>query len=112
MNQKIINTKNEKIEVRREYWLKHVEEWKRRGLGQIEYCRRTGFKYERLKWWICRLKKSDKFLPVRIIFEEKCTREISEIEIKLRGSLSVIVKRNFEGDLLKRVIKSLESYHV
>ena len=112
MSQEIISIKNEKIGVRREYWLKHVEEWKRSGLGQVEYCRKTGAKYERFKWWIRRLKKSDKFLPVRIIFEEKDTRGISEIEIKLRGSLSIIVKRDFEEDFLKRVIKSLEPYHV
>ena len=48
MSQEIISIKNEKIGVRREYWLKHVEEWKRSGLGQVEYCRRTGAKYERL----------------------------------------------------------------
>ena len=31
----------------------------------------------------------------------------SEIEIRLAGSLSVIVKKDFEEDLLRRVIKSL-----
>ena len=108
MSQEIINIQNEKLEVRREYWLNHVEEWKRSGLGQVEYCRRTGAKYERLRWWIDRLKKSNQFLPVRII-PEKIN---PEIEIRLPGSLSVIVKRDFEEDLLRRVIKSLGGCHV
>ncbi|HQS84976.1 MAG TPA: hypothetical protein PLY23_08815 [Alphaproteobacteria bacterium] len=108
MSEEIINIQNEKLEVRREYWLNHVEEWKRSGLGQVEYCRRTGAKYERLRWWIDRLKKNNQFLPVRII-PEKIN---SEIEIRLPGSLSVIVKKDFEEDLLRRVIKSLGGYHV
>ncbi len=108
MSQEIINIQNEKLEIRREYWLNHVEEWKRSGLGQVEYCRRTGAKYERLKWWIDSLKKKSEFLPVRII----PAKINSEIEIRLPGSLSVIVKKDFEEDLLRRVIKSLGGCHV
>ncbi len=108
MSQENINIQNEKIEVRREYWLTHVEEWKRSGLGEVEYCKRTGAKYERLKWWIYRDKKNNQFLPVQIIPEKLSP----EIEIRLPGSLSIIVKRDFEEDLLRRVIKSLGGYRV
>ena len=107
MSQEIINIQNEKLEARRAYWIRQVEEWKKSGLGQVEYCKKTGVKYERLKWWICRDKKIGQFLSVRVIPE----KTNSEIEIRL-GSLRVIVKRDFEEDFLRRVIKSIGFYHV
>ena len=97
-----------KRNARYQNWSSHIKNWKESGLSQIEYCKRDDLKYGTFKAWACKFKEKSEFLPVRII-PEKIN---SEIEIRLPGSLSVIVKRDFEEDLLKRVIKSLGGCHV
>ena len=93
---------------RHQNWSTHIKNWKESGLNQAEYCRRADIKYGTFKAWACKFKEKPEFLPVRII-PEKIN---PEIEIRLSGSLSVIVKRDFEEDLLRRVIKSLGGRHV
>jgi hypothetical protein len=36
---------------RREYWRTVVDEWRRSGLGQSEFCRRRGLRAGTLAWW-------------------------------------------------------------
>ena len=93
---------------RHQNWSAHVKNWKESGLSQAEYCQRAEIKYGTFKAWACKFKEKPEFLPVRII----PAKINSEIEIRLLGSLSVVVKKDFEEDLLKRVIKSLGGWHV
>jgi hypothetical protein len=93
---------------RHQSWSTHVKNWKESGLSQTEYCQRAEIKYGTFKAWACKFKEKPEFLPVRII----PSKTTSEIEIRLPGCLSVIVKKDFEEDLLRRVIKSLGGCHV
>ena len=93
---------------RHQSWSTHVKNWKESGLSQAEYCQRADIKYGTFKTWVFKFKEKPEFLPVRII----PAKINSEIEIRLPGSLSVIVKKDFEEDLLRRVIKSLGGCHV
>ena len=38
-------------ESRREYWRTVLDEWRRSGLGQREFCRRRGLRAGTLAWW-------------------------------------------------------------
>ena len=110
MSPRIISEKDKEREKKREYWTKQIGEWKESGLSQTDYCQRVGVKYNNFKWWRWKLKKKGQFLAVRVIPEEKGLEKSSEIEIRI-GPLSVIAGVDFEEDLLRRVIKSLEDYH-
>ncbi len=81
---------------RHQNWSTHVKNWKESGLSQAEYCQRADIKYGTFKTWVFKFKENPEFLPVRII----PAKINSEIEIRFAGSLSVIVKRDFEEDLL------------
>ena len=114
MSKKICRKEKGIKNVRYQYWVKHIEAWQRSDLTQEEYSQKVGINYGTFKWWRGQFKKNNsQFLPVRIIQEkEEDSVRSSEIEIRLPGSLSVIIKRDFEEDFLKRVIKSLGSCHV
>jgi len=74
MSQEILNIQNEKLEVRREYWLTHFEEWKRSGLGQVEYCKKTGVKYERLNGGYADIRKVTNFYPYDLFLKKQTRR--------------------------------------
>jgi len=107
-----IPTKNESQKEKQEHWLNQIRNWKESRLSKAEYCRRTGIRYGKFKWWEYRLKEKELFLPVRILSEKVPVERSCGIEIRGPGVFSIILKGDFEENLLKKALKSLESHDV
>jgi len=41
-------TRSEELKRKRRYWKKHIESWRKSGLGQRPYCRQHGLKFHQL----------------------------------------------------------------
>jgi hypothetical protein len=50
---------------RREYWRTVVDEWRRSGLGQSEFCRRRGLRAGTLAWWKHMLARQPEAPPLK-----------------------------------------------
>ncbi len=109
---KKISTKNKSQKEKHEHWLNHIKNWKESGLSKAEYCRRRDIRYGKFKWWESRLKEKELFLPVCILPEKISVEKFCGIEIHGPGVFSIILKGEFEESLLKKALKSLESYDV
>lgn len=110
MTEEISDIQKRKIAEQKKYWTNHVAAWEKSGLSLEEYSEKAEVPYGQLKWWAWNLMEKYQFLSKSVKPEEK--EEKREIEIRLPGSLSIIVKKGFEEDLLKKVIKSLGGCHV
>lgn len=110
MTEEISDMEKRKIAEQKKYWTNHVEAWEESGLSLEEYAEKKEVPYGQLKWWAWNLMEKEQFSEAIIKAKEK--EERREIEIRFSGTLSVIVKKGFEEDLLKKVIKSLGGYYV
>ena len=95
-----------------ESWQGRVQAWKESGLSQREYCQRSSLKYGTFKNWIGKLRKQGNFLPVCIVSEKKKEGFGYEIEIRTPRDFSIILKNDFEEEVLKKILKTMESWHV
>lgn len=109
---KTISTKNTSQKEKQEHWLNQIKNWKESRLSKAEYCRRTGIRYGKFKWWEYRLREKELFLPVHILSEKVPEERSCGIEIRGPGVFSIILKGGFEESILKKALKSLESYDV
>ena len=85
---------------RREFWIAAVIEFERSKLTDEEFALRRGCRLERLRWWICRLrrerKESASMVPVRVIASTAPTaRQSNESAAKVEVELSSGVRLRF-----------------
>ncbi len=109
---KKISIKNDSQKEKQKHWLNHIKNWKESRLSKAEYCRKAGIKYGKFKWWAYRLKEKEFFLPVCVLGKKLPVEKFCGIEIRGSGVFSIILKGDFEESLLKKALKSLESYDV
>ena len=124
---------------RRRYWQGLIKEWRRSGLRQNDFCRRRSVSYYSFCHWKVRLlaargaggqasvrkrnvtspasaqAKPVQFLPVRVLdsadprFDPRPSPSRSGIEVLIRGGRRVRVLPGFNMEVLKAVVRSLES---
>jgi len=94
-----------------------VEEWSRSGLGLREFARRYGLSEGRLRRWSERLgrRRRLKFHPVAVQVDGVSTRppgsgDEAGIAVVLRGGRRVAVGRDFDEEVLARVVRVVESW--
>lgn len=102
-------------------WREHdaevvLEEWSISGLELEEFARRHELHPVRLRRWSERLGRREalRFHPVELRFDEHSTRERargdSGVELVLVGGRRVAVRREFDEELLARVVRVVESW--
>jgi hypothetical protein len=107
--------------VRNQYWRRGdaevvLEEWSSSGLTLAEFAHRHGLKVERMRRWSESLGQQPvpKFYPVELRCDSfptpEPTRDDSGVELVLRGGRRVVVQREFDEELLARVVRVVESW--
>ena len=111
-------TKTKKKTSRAAYWQKHISKWSKSGLTQAEYCRRNGLSAAAFYWWKGELRRKSKaqkesstsmqFVEVHGVSPEHAGLG-ETYEIALTRGRAIRVGRDFDSDVLKRLIAVVES---
>ena len=100
------------------YWQKHISQWSKSSLTQAEYCRRNKLSAAAFHWWkgeLRRKAKAEKKPPASMPFVEvhgvsPAHAGLGETyEIALSRGRAIRVGRDFDSDVLKRLIVAVES---
>jgi len=100
------------------YWQEHISQWSESGLTQAEFCRRNKLSAAAFHWWKGQLRKKSKarknpstsmqFVEVHGV--PPASVHSGEIyEVVLSRSRAIRVGRDFDSDVLKRLIAAVES---
>lgn len=100
------------------YWQKHISQWSECGLTQAEYCRRNKLSAAAFNWWKRHLRKKSKtqkdsstsmqFVEVHGV--SPAHGSLGETyEVVLSRGRAIRVGRDFDSDVLKRLITAVES---
>ena len=120
-----------------EYWRGMVEEWRRSGLKQSAYCRQRHLSYSAFYYWRRKLVQIPKgegdegvfpgatrpILPLAEVVlagpergrssgrlpDEGCSEVVEGYEISLRGGRWIRLGADFDGAVLARLVRVLES---
>jgi hypothetical protein len=110
--------KTKKKTSRAAYWQKHIFQWSESGLTQAEYCRRNKLSVAAFNWWKRNLRKKSKaqknssasmqFVEVHGVppVHSDCDETY---EVVLPRGRAIRVGRDFDSDVLKRLIAVVES---
>ena len=110
--------KTKKKTSRAAFWQKHISQWSKSGLTQAEYCRRNGLSAAAFHWWKGELQRKSKlqkkpstpmqFVEVQGVPPAHAGRG-ETYEIVLPRGRAIRVGRDFDSDVLKRLIAAVES---
>lgn len=90
----------------------HVEAWRASGLSLTAWCRREGFRYERLRRWRQQLERARKrrggpqLLPVQLAEPEGSPHAL---ELELPRGLRLRVAAGFDAAWLARLLGEIEA---
>lgn len=98
-------SKQNEAQAKQAYWQNHIEQWKRSGLSQIEYCRKQKINKHALGYWIRKKINTATLgfvqLPIKVA-------TITPIEIRINNRFKIMITSGFDAELLKNTIKALE----
>jgi hypothetical protein len=111
-------TKAKKKTSRAAYWRRHISKWSKSALTQAEYCRRNGLSAAAFHWWKGELRRKSKVQK-----ESSTSMQFVEVhgvspahaglgetyEIALFRGRAIRVGRDFDSDVLKRLIAVVDS---
>jgi hypothetical protein len=110
--------KTKKKTSRAAYWQKHISQRSESGLTQAEYCRRNKLSAAAFNWWKRHLRKRSKtekdssasmqFVEVHSVAPANVGRD-ETYEVGLSRGRTIRVGRDFDSDVLKRLIAAVES---
>jgi len=110
--------KTKKKTSRAVYWQKHISQWSKSGLTQAEYCRRNEISAAAFHWWKRHLRKKSKtqkdsstsmqFVEVHGVPPTHAGRS-ETYEVLLSRGWAIRVGSDFDSDVLKRLIATVES---
>jgi hypothetical protein len=100
------------------YWQEHISQWSESGLTQAEYCRRNKLSAAAFNWWKGQLRRKSKaqknpstlmqFVEVHGV-PPVSVRSGETYEVILSRGRAIRVGRDFDSDVLKRLIAAVES---
>ena len=95
--------KNLSPKEKREYWKKHIDAWQHSGQSQTKYCHSQKIKKSTFGYWRTRLSREEIFVKVPIELESH-----SALEIIIKDSIKVQIRKDFDPELLLETVKTLE----
>ncbi|MPZ45732.1 MAG: hypothetical protein GEV05_20550 [Betaproteobacteria bacterium] len=93
-------------ETKRTLWARRIEQWKRSGKTQREFCARQSIAISTFQWWRARLSRSGAtsgqalFVPLPVM---SATEAVSAIEVELRSG----TRMRFEGEAARAAVDRL-----
>jgi hypothetical protein len=90
-------------EEKRRFWQKHITAWRQSGQSQKDYCRTQKLKISTLGYWQTRLSREKGFIEIPIKIESQST-----IDIVIKDTIKIQVRRGFDPDLLIQTMRVLE----
>jgi len=108
-----MKTPHHSPEQKQQLWSKRIADWKTSGLGQRVYCNQKQLNYSTFVYWRGRLKqdkdhniKKNKvnFLPVKLT-----NGSCSTLTLKINGQHSVVIAQDFDPDLLRKIIQTVQT---
>lgn len=99
---------------RKEYWSRHIENWNRSGLSQVQYCLENQLNKHTFAYWKSKLNKQSLFRPllpvsVRTDIASSKSSFPSGISISFEERFRVCLEVGFNCDTLSRLIDLLET---
>lgn len=120
--------KTKKKTNRAAYWQKHISQWSKSGLTQAEYCRRNKLSAAAFHWWKGHLRKKAEVQKSFSIKRQQPSGPANSVqfvevhgvspaqvggsesyEVVLSRGRAIRVGRNFDSDVLKRLIAAVDS---
>ncbi len=92
----------------REFWARHLADYRRSGLSYAEYCRRHDLTESAFGYWRRKLSASPQGKPAFVELKVAAA-DPGGIEIILRNQIRVAVDSDFDKALLVRLIGVLEA---
>ena len=100
-------TENQKV--KRIFWKRHIKEWGRIGITQIEYCRQHKLSAKSFTYWKRRLrqKSSVSFVPVQVKPEPRIEIDNSPELILHKDGYRIEIKEGFNPVVLGEVLRTV-----
>jgi len=95
-----------------EFWGNHVEIYYKSGLSQKEYCRQENISYWSFNSWKRKLEKSkpkNKIIEIPRDKFRSLTSASESFEIIISNNLKISIPNNFDAEVFKRIIQTVES---
>lgn len=92
-----------------EKWRGHIEEWRRSGISQAEYCRRYKLSPKLFTYWKRRLRNQEpvSFIPVQVKPEPHPPAENSSGVVLCKGGYRIEIEEGFKREVLGEVLRTL-----
>ena len=93
---------------KRKYWKRHIEEWRRTGGSQAEYCRGQKLSAKSFTYWKSRFRQKSavSFVPVEVKPEAQMA-DISSGLVLCKDGYRIEIKEGFKPEALGKVLRTL-----
>ena len=104
--------KNLSADEKSAFWQDHIKKWKESDYSQAMYCRQNGLNKNAFTWRKRKLegKMRPRMTKVPEQTVNKLNREQTAIELTENGRLKITVSRDFDPELLRKLLKALGAY--
>jgi len=100
-------TRDQKHVEKRRCWENHIEQWKKSGLTQASYCRKTDLKIKSFTYWKSRFKKKNLPELVQIPADPFSTPSI--LKLNIGSGFQIEIPDGFSTTTLGQVLLTLQS---
>lgn len=97
------NYKHLPREEKNKFWQKHIDAWQTSGQNQTEYCMKQEIKESTFRYWQTKLSRKECFIEIPVMIESEST-----IDIIIKNTVKLQIRKGFDPDLLIQAIKTLE----
>ena len=93
---------------KRKYWKRHIEEWRRTGSSQAEYCRGQKLSAKSFTYWKSRFRQRSavSFVPVEVKPEAQVANNSSGL-VLCKDGYRIEIKEGFKPEVLGKVLLAL-----
>ena len=85
------------------FWQKHIDTWLKSGQNQTEYCKKQEIKESTFRYWQTKLSRKECFIEIPVTIESEST-----IDIIIKNTVKLQIRKGFDPDLLIQAVKALE----
>lgn len=99
-------------QTKREFWEKHLREWKRSGRSQVEYCREQGISDKSFVYWKKRLSSMGVAVTLVELPVPKSSLTVfpqrAPLRLRITDAYWIEIEKDFDQESLNRLIDVLE----